>query len=71
MSSFGKDHPFTQARVNLVAKGFDPQDYDDCLKDGVHERFDELDREENYAQVYSMLADDEVIDRTFCSGTWR
>jgi hypothetical protein len=62
LSSFGKARPpFKQAHVDHVAKGFD-EEYAECFENGVHERFDELDREKNYAQMYNMLEDENVTD---------
>ena len=53
--------PFEQEHVNHVAKGFD-EEYLVCFNNGVHERFDALDTEQSFDQMYIMLEDEKVRD---------
>ena len=49
------------AHVNHVAKGFD-EDYNEMLKKGVQNRFDKMDVEKNYEDMFEMLEDDDLSD---------
>ena len=44
-----------------MAKGFDVE-YNPFINNGVHHRFDKLDKEKKYKERFNMIEDEETLD---------
>jgi hypothetical protein len=55
-----RGRPFDSGVLNHLAKGFDVEYYP-FINNGVHHRFDKLDKEKKYKEMFNMLDDEETL----------